>query len=326
MDPVLKLALKHFDVEAFLSQHFEELNHTGAGEIEVLCPKCLIDGVEHEMSVNTFRNLGQCFRCGYAFNMVMLVADMTGITYEEAGELIKDEMYLGMKRNLSSMNDEAEDEDVPFDRLKPHDLPSGFRLVADYCDTDAEGIKAYLLKRGVGESVWREYQIGYSLRRKYRNQFIIPVTYEGNVVYYTTRSYRGYRRVGNPKKQKGFFSKAKVVFGLDRVEEDLNYICIGEGPFDALSLPNGIAPLGYRLSLIQVRLIRVLQVEKIYLCLDGGYKDEAAQMAGLLSNYFEIFMVNLPHDKDPNDLLVKGVDIFAYLDAAQHYTTPLSNW
>jgi DNA primase len=313
---MFKDAIDKFDVVLFLEEHCADVNQHG-DEVETLCVNCQ----DHEMSTNVNSKLGQCWKCGFKYNLVTLVMTTLGIPYAAAREFITKRAYLHIDRDLDDMVRPTEEHGiVPFGQLKPEKLPDDFESIYDNDDEMSRIIKEYMRSRGIGPRLWRRFGIGYSLEHKYFNCVIIPVTYEGRQVYFTSRSVKGSKKFRNPPDREGYHSKQTVLLGYDQLDLDLNFVCIGEGPFDALSLPNGLSPMGKNLSDTQIGMLVSLPVPEVFICLDGGARDDAMKLAESLVDYKFVSVVEFPNDTDPNDHIG---NITEFLECARVYGSRL---
>ena len=323
---VIDDAIKKFDVIAFFNEHFEDAQKSG-DEMVATCVNCH----DHEMSMNINRKLGQCWKCGWRFNVTKLIMKTFGITYGEARNRLLRDFLIIFDRDLAAFDEEPDvDLSIPIDKLKPVPLPVDFVSVMDG-SKEGKAILHYFLQRGISISVCEEYNVGYSFDffyrledrkiKGFRDMAIIPVTYKYNPVYFTARSHRGLSIKRNAPEVDGYFSKKTVVFGLDHVDESKGFVCIGEGTFDAFSLPNGVAALGKTWSDVQIEMIKKVKVDQIYVCLDGNEFDCAVRVAEAFADYFQVFIVQFPGQSDPND---NRDSIQYYLEEAIPYGDRLS--
>lgn len=303
---VLNDAINRFDVVAFFNEHFEDAQKSG-DEMVATCVNCH----DHEMSMNIYKKLGQCWKCGWRFNVTKLIMKTFGITYGEARNRLLRDFLMIFDRDLDDFDTEPKvDLSIPVEELKPMPLPEDFSSAVDG-SREGKAVLHYFAQRGFDKSVCEKYNVGYSFDffyrfedrkvKGFRDMAIIPITYNCDYVYFTARSFRGLKSYRNAPEVDGYFSKKTVVFGLDHVVESMGFVCIGEGPFDALSLPNGLSALGKTWSDIQVNMLRGIKVDQVYICLDGHEFDCAVRIAEVFADYFQVFVVRFPGKSDPND-------------------------
>jgi DNA primase len=324
---VLDDAIRKFDVVAFFNDNFEDANKVG-DEMVATCASCH----DHEMSMNIRKKIGQCWKCGWKFNATKLIMKTLGITYGEAKNRLLRDFMMVLDRDLEDLDEEPKEIDVPLslDDLKPVPLPVDFTSVLDG-SKEGNAVIHYFAQRGLDKSICERYNVGYSFDffykfeekkiRGFRDMAVIPVTYNLNPVCFTARSYRGLKVYRNSPEVDGFFSKKTVVFGLDQLEESRGFVCIGEGPFDAFSLPNGVSALGKTWSDLQISLLKNISMERVYIALDGHEKDCAISLAEKLVDYFQVFIVQFPGKSDPNNNILNIED---YLNRAVPYTDRIS--
>lgn len=109
----------------------------------------------------------------------------------------------------------------------------------------------------------------------------------------------------------------KPICYLDRIKDGVNSLIIVEGFLSGISayshLNKEVCPIvctGKKLTSFQIdflkREIRKKNIEQITCCLDGGYMEDNLQLAETLHRELDldisIFVMNLPFDKDPNDV------------------------
>tara|TARA_Y100001938_G_scaffold129937_1_gene185415 strand:+ start:117 stop:1004 length:888 start_codon:yes stop_codon:yes gene_type:complete len=164
----------------------------------------------------------------------------------------------------------------------------------------------WLLDRGFTQDFLDLWQCG---KNPY-NDFIIPIRYsDGRIVGYASR-----RLTTLPKYlYNSGFKKSQLLFGADKIKAT-DYVCITEGPLDAMWLhQNGyqaVALLGIHLSRRQLDLLQQLPTKEFVLCLDN---DKAGQI-GLdkalkqLRKIAPTTYINIPYPyKDIQDIKDKNI-------------------
>ena len=164
--------------------------------------------------------------------------------------------------------------------FKTIDLPENTCSIAEWehagCDfDDFNAVKGYLRDRRLDPLDSRFYWTP-SNYLGFNRSVIIPYTYKGNIVGYTSRTI-DFR---NPK----YYNKSEnnYVYGFDHQDPSWARTIITEGPFDAISV-DGLALLGSELNDDKIKLINQLQTEKILVPdkdKDGFKMVEAALDAG----------------------------------------------
>jgi DNA primase len=169
----------------------------------------------------------------------------------------------------------------------------------------------YLRTRGFSDEDIQKYNLrvgrpfqapeGYEVK-KWSGRVLFPVMEGGACRYVVGRTVNG----GNPKYVNSTASKSTVVFNLDNVSGDECIICEGIISSIAAQRATGVPAVallgkvatGYQLSKIRSKC------NTVYVSLDGDVQDqERMDLAKLLYRMgFKVFYIDLPADKDPDDL------------------------
>jgi hypothetical protein len=157
----------------------------------------------------------------------------------------------------------------------------------------------FLKQRGINETDIKKHKIGFCDNGVYQNRIIIPSYDENGILnYFVGRSFMGSgMKYKNP-------NVSRDIIPFDWFIAWSYPIVLCEGVFDAISIrTNAIPMLSKKPPKSLLRKIFQKQVKMIYIALD----DDAKKDAYNLSEFFKDFgidakVVNLPKDKDPNDL------------------------
>ena len=157
----------------------------------------------------------------------------------------------------------------------------------------------FLKQRGINEIDIKKHKIGFCDDGVYQNRIIIPSYDENGILnYFVGRSFMG----DNMKYKNPNISRDIIPFDWFIAWSYPIVLC--EGMFDAISIrTNAIPMLSKKPSKSLLRKVFEKKVKTIYIALD----DDAKKDAYRLSEFFKDFgidakVVNLPKDKDPNDL------------------------
>lgn len=308
-DWVLDRAIKQFNIEKFFRNNLKDVKCNG-DEIEALCIAC----EDHELSMNIPKKQGQCFSCGFGFNLISLIAKRFGWNFFAAKQYILKNTVMILDRDLTVFDADSKSV-VTFGDLKSVPLPEHFRSLYNNKSLSCGRAVNYLVRRGIEKCKWKDYNIGYGVDGDYMDMIIFPVTWKNMQVYFTTRSYVG-KKYRNAPKEDGYHSKDTVILGFDQLDKELGFACIGEGPFDVLSLPNGVCSLGKTWSNLQLDLLGMSGITCVYVCLDSDAKKKALDLCDRLSSNFDVFLTTFPDGTDPNDNIG---DIEKYLEQSKEY-------
>ena len=157
----------------------------------------------------------------------------------------------------------------------------------------------FLKQRGINETDIKKHKMGFCDDGVYQNRIIIPSYDENGILnYFVGRSFMGSgMKFKNP-------NVSRDIIPFDWFIAWSYPIVLCEGMFDAISIrTNAIPMLSKKPPKSLLRKIFEKQVKMIYIALD----DDAKKDAYNLSEFFKDFgidskVVNLPKDKDPNDL------------------------
>jgi DNA primase len=274
-------------------------------EISTYCP---FHSDHHKsLSINPDKGVWICHAypddCGRG-HIRSFLAKYLGVSIWEAEKL-------ALTDQIDAENFELFDEDVMLSVynsgiLSNEELPE---ITINY---DRNRIPRSILDRGFEVSYLYSWECGFDAGS---NSFIIPI------------HDRHHRKVGWVKRQregqfpkylynKGF-QKSRVLFGQDHLikfqyhnDSPLPYLCIAEGPLDAMWLAQtgipAVSLLGLYMSTEQEYLLsHTINTSEVVVCLDndGPGIESGNRIADRLKKYFLISRINLPDDaKDVQDV------------------------
>jgi hypothetical protein len=136
-------------------------------------------------------------------------------------------------------------------KFTPRALPDDVRLV----DEDPVAL-AYCQSRAIDLD---RYPLLVSQRREYNlnRRVIVPFTWRGDLIGYTARTWEP-----NIKPKYHSQYEANYVYNMDQQKPDAKFVCVVEGPFDAMSI-DGVAVLSNECSEQQADIIDTLNREII---------------------------------------------------------------
>ena len=250
------------------------------------------------MGINFSSNIANCFRCG-THNLVDMIIDLEGFTqYSELYQLLNNGNYDDLHLKESK---------TPLAKPKPLLLPQGFRNIQDGNSQLSDTMRSYLRRRGFSIDEAAKLGIGYGTQDQYFGYLIIPYTYHGKLIYFNARRVIGtgpkYR---NPDKDTTGLGKEFIIFNQDALEM-YNSVYICEGAFNALTIgKRGIALMGKSISTYQLNTLLKSQVKRFILLLDPDALKQSISLALKLVNYKMVKVIQLPNNKDVNDLGLKA--------------------
>lgn len=260
--------------------------------------------------INTNTGLWHCFSCNTSGNLKSFIRIVSGESVD-VSKLITQTDTLKMKlasiykKSAQSMLIYENDTDFEehFNIEKNDNFIPAFKneLAKEYL-----GIKRKLTRKTVND-----FNLQFAIYGKYENRIIIPYYDNGHVIGMNSRyigdcdaSYRYRYLINNYRFESYLYNYDNVV--------DNSYCILVEGPFDLMYMhqcgfKNVISTLNTRVSIGHIR--KLVKFKKIIFCFDNDEKTQAGQKAVLkhaetilkILPKANIFKVELPNDKDPNE-------------------------
>lgn len=177
-------------------------------------------------------------------------------------------------------------------------LPKDFKPLweASQSSVIANQVKRYLYERGLCDTDFIKYSIGYCIHGPYAGRIIIPsYTSSGSLNFFVARSYtKQFHSYQNPETTKD------VIFFENLINWNVPVI-LCEGVFDAMAIRrNAIPLLGNTLSKTLLKKLLVSKVDTVYLALDRDMlKLSVEYCEKLLSMGKKVYLVELSK-KDPS--------------------------
>lgn len=246
----------------------------GSTEREYFCFACIdrlgSESSKRKLRINVSKGKAFCPRCGYSASTAeRLLRDMNSgrltltemALLREEGRPPEESIDIAARMLLAKPAADAAR------KLNPVPLPpESFPLTAGQSWTDnpkAAQALAYLEKRRISFETAVQFDIRYCAYGHFGGYLIFPVTMYGVHVYWTNR-YAGdrpwyipedkFNKSLNQRNQEGDYGKSDVLLGFDRVVGQ-PVVEVGEGPFDAMAVPWGVAMMGKRPSAAQIALL-----------------------------------------------------------------------
>ena len=191
-----------------------------------------------------------------------------------------------------------------YKQLSIIELPKEYQPLHNASTTSvvANLVKKYLYERGLTDSDFIKYGIGYATTGDYGGRVIIlSYSESGQLNFFVARAHDGnYFKYKNPEASKD------IIF----FENLINWnqpIILCEGVFDAMAIRrNAIPILGKSISTSLYKKIITSPLKDVYVALDNDAKDRALEIAEQLLNQGKrVFMVNMK-DKDPSEMGFKA--------------------
>jgi len=297
--------------------------HSRPEEYVLTCPDCF----KAKLAVNVERRAWQCWTCGDGGrDASSLISKIERVMFHEA----LDRVMTGHQQAVGRI-------DVLDKRLAGHQdrprvevpnamvWPDGFHTLAqpptarEMVDWWVQAI-GYCRFRGIEEYVVQEMQLGFCTKGRYRRRLIFPVfDYGGRLVFYQGRAmwprvtHKRYIKTLSPKLEEGYAGASDVLLNLAYlVARGIpERLLVVEGPIDcAHGWPDCVATFGKRLSDRQMQLLVRAGVKQIDLGWDPEEMKTTEKQAAMLTDLFEVRIVQWPSGKDPGDLSKEEIEGF----------------
>jgi hypothetical protein len=260
------------------------------GQYNAACPICREGkslGKKKRLFYYTATNTFHCFNCNKTWSSLSWIKQTTGMSDED----IQMELYTNefstdvMKIQANKTFKRKELPDLPFDSINLFDDVQ----IKYYSSNKFFNIALqYIKNRKLDTAINKSPNLFISLTDKcHSNRLCIPF-YNTNkkVVFYQTRCLDG----SEPR----YLGKAgydKSVFGIERVDPDIPYIFIFEGPIDSMFVKNGVAVAGINLTSLQEKQLNEFPFHKRIWVMDNPAHDSTSKdkIKQLLENNHTIF-------------------------------------
>jgi hypothetical protein len=228
-----------------------------------------------------------CFNCAKTWSAFSWITKVTGFT--------RDEIFSEIKSNENTIVVNDYFEEIPKYIKKNLDLPHDSINLFDPIQVEHykdnvffKNALKYIKSRKLDTCINKPNSIFVSLTDfLHKNRICIPFYDRNNkILFYQTRS------IDNSiPKYLGKHGSDKTVFGIDKIQKDLNFIFIFEGPIDSMFVKNGISVAGLAISSIQKMQLMEFPFHKKIWVLDNPRFDETAKekTKELLSNGENVF-------------------------------------
>ena len=255
-------------------------------------------------SLNLKTGLWCCFsgECDLKGNFVKLIMKLERCNYEDALKIIysgsENLVYESMLDNLNFDKEMKEKKDIPYIDLKPCMLESIPKW------------EYYLNKINIKPEIAKKAGIEVSKNKYYYNKLIIPVFESNDKKNILDVELRKWLPQDLEKKVlylPGSEMK-KWVYGFGLYPKAPKTAILVEGVKDVLTIMGfgffALGIFGTKMSKEKINMLLKNGIQRVIISLDS---DDAGNEASKkiekeMSNYFEVFKINLPQGKDPNDL------------------------
>jgi hypothetical protein len=220
-------------------------------------------------NTNTFH----CFNCNRTWSSLNWIKTTTGMSYEDIQlEISTSDLSIDISKKPTELAYKRKDlPDLPYDSINIFDtVQQNYFSKNKYFATALEYAKCRRLHTAINRSPNLFISLTDAI---HVNRLCIPF-YDRNkkVVFYQTRAL--------DKSEPRYLGKSgyeKTVFGIDRVDVDIPYIFLFEGPVDSMFVKNGVGVAGISLTKTQANQLAEFPFHKRIWVLDNPQHDDTAK-------------------------------------------------
>jgi hypothetical protein len=248
--------------------------HTG--QYNAACPVCKEGkslGRKKRLWYYPKTNTFHCFNCNRTWSALNWVKQITGMSYEEIQyEISTNDFSIDvLKKEDRNFTKKKNIPDLPYDSINVFD-----ETQQNFYIKNAAFKKAlqYVTDRRLKTAVNKSPNLFISLTDSvHANRLCLPF-YDRNkkVIFYQTRALDN-----TEPRYLGKVGYEKTVFGIDRVDVNIPYIFIFEGPIDSMFVKNGVAVAGINLTKTQSIQLAEFPFHKRIWILDNPSYDSTAK-------------------------------------------------
>lgn len=256
---------------------------------------CFYCGGKFTMGINLLKSYVHCFKCGEKVNPIQLLMDMEGFE-----EFVQARNFLNLAAEYEKYQDFKSDKKV---EKKQISLPPGFHSIDDVEDRIGKSAQRYLRKRGFSIKKLATLGVGYCNSGEYLGYIVWPYYQNGNLVFFQGRKFMDLGpKMKNPEKGQFGVGKTEVIYNIDALF--IYNICyIVESITNANTLGDrACATSGKTFSRWQFNVFYKAPCKGYIFLLDEDAYDIAIKQAMQLVHHKRVKVVQMPKDKDVNDL------------------------
>jgi len=261
----------------FLSYSLEPTHRKSDNTYNAGCPICREGrslGKKKRLFFYPESNTFHCFNCSKTWSSFNWITEVCGISKDEMdSEILTNDNFISIdKRLLGVMSpNKKELPDLPFDSINLFD-ESQIKFYNK--NISFNNALSYIRERRLNRAINRPNNLYISLSDfLHKNRLCIPFNDRNKkVIFYQTRALDN----SNPK-YLGKTGYEKSIFNLDKIDVNIPYIFIFEGPIDSMFVKNGVSSAGLNLTKSQNLQLAQFPLHKRIWVLDNPYVDESSR-------------------------------------------------
>lgn len=228
-----------------------------------------------------------CFNCQKSWSNLGWLSEITGQSYEEIISENKSEDFSKEIKSIE-LKKELILPSLPYDSINILDpIQQKYYKNNRYFNKALDYVKERKLDSAINRS--KTYYISFT-DKVHKNRLIIPFYDLSNkIIFYQTRALDG-----TEPRYLGKMGHDKTVFGIQNIDQDLDYIFLFEGPIDSMFVKNGVAVCGLTLTKTQKEQLnsfpfhkRIWVIDNIAITKDDQTKQKVLNLLNDSENVFK---------------------------------------
>lgn len=295
---------KSFDLRSYLEKGYHPEKH--GNEYVINCPDCFPQGKDKKLWCNVEKRTAICYFCNVGYDVPNLIATLERCSTLRLFEIMREHASSEATANIrqevervfrvlaGTDNITAEE-----DKLVTVPLPEGFVPAYEH----EHDLPEYFKQRRISWKRAVKYNLGWCTSGYFDNRLVVPVLQQGQLVTFHARYMKakppnGLKKVLYPKGAK----TGRCLFNID-VSRAYKLIVLTEDCFSSMAVGHqGSGCFGTSLSRHQISLLLNSNAEEIAFLWDRDALDKAYKYAEQLAEYWKVRVVELPDEKDPDEI------------------------
>jgi hypothetical protein len=269
-------------ISKFYELGYKVTHNKGSGKYNSCCPICREGtswGKKKRCWYDPDAGNVSCFNCGSNLSTYSWIREVSGISHKELCDQLKGGNFEYSQNLFDTDDSKFEVEDLPTDSINLLD-PKQVEYYKD--NTKIKYALEYIQQRRLDTAINRPDALYISLKDKFQSErLVIPFKGEdGRTVFYQTRT------IFDSDDRPTYLSKPnsdKTLYGIDKVDCDMDTLFLFEGPIDSFFTKNGLGVAGinrgkgFNLTKTQKDQMRSLPLFNKIWFLDSQWIDKTAR-------------------------------------------------